>query len=79
MEGIKSLEYDARAIELKYHGGQCFILLIKSPEEGGIYLPREGELCYVSLKGIRRVMPPALTVGETRLSPRGVIARTLED
>lgn len=58
-QGIKSLDYDARAIELKDYGGHCFLLLVKSPEEGGVYLPREGEPCYVSLKGIRRVMPSA--------------------
>jgi hypothetical protein len=55
--GIRSLEYSAHAVGLNHYQAQCFLLLVRPPAEGGIFQSSEGELCYVSLKGIERVLP----------------------
>ncbi|KAL2132964.1 hypothetical protein VTI74DRAFT_3064 [Chaetomium olivicolor] len=57
MKKAETMEFEARAMELKHYKGKCFLLLVKSPPEDGVYQPKEGELCYVSLKGVQRVMP----------------------
>jgi hypothetical protein len=41
----------ARAIELKHHKDQCFLLLVKTSTDG-VLQPKEGDACLVSLPNI---------------------------
>ena len=53
----ESRAFAAYAIQLRYHDDHRFLLLVRSSAGGGTYQPREGELCHVFLKDIRRTMP----------------------
>jgi len=51
---LKQVEANAWAIQLQHHNNEAFLLIVQSFDADGVSQPREGELCYVQLQGIRR-------------------------
>ncbi len=48
--------FQAHAVELRHYRGRLFHLSVKAPKDGA-YLPGEGDLSYIRLRGITREMP----------------------
>jgi hypothetical protein len=48
----RDVDFDAYTIQFSRHHKGLFLMLVKTPEEGDVYQPREGVFCFVKIQGL---------------------------